>query len=170
MVLFVFYCQRDAVITDIRPVYKSSSSIERIISAYFQIRSLQSGCCCCCLLCNHCSNRTWVVEEILAFGNRLRSTHCREFHYLKLCRPAFFVRTNQLYYSTQTINKFNYLPLRWLQNFNNAAHCCTLYQSVYVWSSERNWEIVLQYLKHDFLFVWSRLNIFLCFLKICFYV
>ena len=23
--------------------------------------------CCCCLPCNHCSNWTWVVEEILAF-------------------------------------------------------------------------------------------------------
>ena len=35
----------------------------------------------CCLPCNHCSHWTWVVEEILAFANRLRSTHCREFHY-----------------------------------------------------------------------------------------
>ena len=52
--------------------------------------------CCCCLPCNHCSNWTWVVEEILAFGTRLRSTHCREFNYLKLCRPAYFVRTTQL--------------------------------------------------------------------------
>ena len=33
----------------------------------------------------------------LAFGNRLRSTHCREFHYLKLYRPAYFVRTTQGY-------------------------------------------------------------------------
>ena len=30
----------------------------------------------CCLQCNHCSKWTWVVEEIFAFGNRLRSTHC----------------------------------------------------------------------------------------------
>ena len=53
--------------------------------------------CCCCLPCNHCRRSwTWVVEEILAFGNRLRSTHCREFNYLKLCRPAYFVRTTQL--------------------------------------------------------------------------
>ena len=43
----------------------------------------------------HCSNRTWVVEEIFAFGNRLRSTNCRELNYLKLCRPAYFVRTTQ---------------------------------------------------------------------------
>ena len=42
------------------------------------------------------SSWTWVVEEMLAFGNRLRSTHCREFNYLKLCRPAYFVRTTQL--------------------------------------------------------------------------
>ena len=44
----------------------------------------------------HCSNWIWVVEEILAFGNGLRSTHCREFNYLKLCRPAYFVITTQL--------------------------------------------------------------------------
>ena len=30
--------------------------------------------CCCCLPCNHCRNWTWVVEEILAYGDRLRST------------------------------------------------------------------------------------------------
>ena len=36
------------------------------------------------------------VEEILAFGTRLHSTHCREFNYLKLCSPAYFVRTTQL--------------------------------------------------------------------------
>ena len=60
--------------------------------------SLRNGLsiCCCCLPCNHCSNWTWVVEEILAFGTRLLSTHCREFNYLKLCRPAYFVRTTQL--------------------------------------------------------------------------
>ena len=52
--------------------------------------------CCCCLLCNHCSNWTWVVEEIFAFGTRLRSTHFREFNYLKLCRPAYLVTTAQL--------------------------------------------------------------------------
>ena len=39
---------------------------------------------------------TRVFEDILAYGKRLRSTHCREFHYLKLCGPAYFVRTTQL--------------------------------------------------------------------------
>ena len=34
---------------------------------------------------------TLVVEDILAFGNRLRSTHYREFLYMKLYRPAYFV-------------------------------------------------------------------------------
>ena len=28
---------------------------------------------------HHYSNWTWCVEEILTCGNRLRSTHCREF-------------------------------------------------------------------------------------------
>ena len=27
------------------------------------------------------------------FGTKLRSTHCREFNFLKLCRPAYLVRT-----------------------------------------------------------------------------
>ena len=27
-------------------------------------------CCCCCLPCDHCRNWTWVVEEILTYGNR----------------------------------------------------------------------------------------------------
>ena len=33
-----------------------------------------------------CSNWTWDVEEIFAYGNRLLSTHCRELLYLKLCQ------------------------------------------------------------------------------------
>ena len=49
------------------------------------------GKCCCCLPCTHCSNWTWVADQILAYGYRLHSTHYREFLYLKLCRPAYFV-------------------------------------------------------------------------------
>ena len=29
-------------------------------------------------------------------GNRLRSTHCRAFFYIKLCRPAYFVSMNEI--------------------------------------------------------------------------
>ena len=68
-------------------------------------------CCCCSLPCNNCSKWTWVVEEILAFGTRLRSTHCWEFNYLKLCRPAtitsistillFFFIKEKLFYDAQ---------------------------------------------------------------------
>ena len=32
---------------------------------------------------NHCSKWTWVVKVILAYGNRLRSTHCREFDLIR---------------------------------------------------------------------------------------
>ena len=32
-----------------------------------KLRMLSPLVCCCCLPCNHCSNWTWVVEEILAF-------------------------------------------------------------------------------------------------------
>ena len=32
-----------------------------------------------------------LLKKFLAYGNRLSSTHCREFHYFKLCRPAYFV-------------------------------------------------------------------------------
>ena len=42
------------------------------------------------------SKWTWVVEEIWTFGNRLRSTHSREFLYMKLFRPAYFARITQL--------------------------------------------------------------------------
>ena len=37
-----------------------------------------------------------LLKKFLAYGDTLRSTHCREFHYLKLWRPAYFVRTTQL--------------------------------------------------------------------------
>ena len=37
----------------------------------------------------------WVKEENFASGNWLHSTHRREFHYMKLCRPAYFDRTTQ---------------------------------------------------------------------------
>ena len=33
----------------------------------------------CGLPCGHRSKLTWVVQEILTCGNRLRSTHCRNF-------------------------------------------------------------------------------------------
>ena len=45
---------------------------------------------------NHCINWTWVFEEILVYGIRLRATHCREFHYLKLYKTAYLFRTTQL--------------------------------------------------------------------------
>ena len=44
--------------------------------------------CYRCLPCNHCSNRAWVVKEILAFGNRLRSTHCRRFPLFETMQSA----------------------------------------------------------------------------------
>ena len=37
---------------------------------------------CCCTKC------TWVVWEVLTFGNRLRSTHDREFHIVNVCRST----------------------------------------------------------------------------------
>ena len=40
----------------------------------------------------------------------LRSTHCREFLYLKLCRPAYFVRTAQL--SPTVVIRMSSLPQR----------------------------------------------------------
>ena len=43
-----------------------------------------------------CSNCTCVAEEILAYGNRLRTTHCMQFPYLKLSRSAYLFRTTQL--------------------------------------------------------------------------
>ena len=37
-----------------------------------------------------------LLKKFWPFGTRLRSTRCREFNYLKLCRPAYFIRTSQL--------------------------------------------------------------------------
>ena len=37
-----------------------------------------------------------LLKKFWPFGTKLRSTHCREFNYLKLCRPAYFIRTTQL--------------------------------------------------------------------------
>ena len=34
-----------------------------------------------------------LLKKFWPVGTRLRSTHCREFNYLKLCRPAYFIRT-----------------------------------------------------------------------------
>ena len=34
--------------------------------------------CCCCLPCH------WLLKNFWPFGNRLRSTHCREFLFMKL--------------------------------------------------------------------------------------
>ena len=51
------------------------------------------------------------------FGNRLRSTHCREFLYVKLCRPAYFVRIThwhgQQQFSCLRILKSTYPHLLW---------------------------------------------------------
>ena len=37
-----------------------------------------------------------LLKKCWPFVTRLRSAHCREFNYLKLCRPAYFIRTTQL--------------------------------------------------------------------------
>ena len=34
-----------------------------------------------------------LMKKFWPFGTTLRSTHCREFNCLKLCRPAYFIRT-----------------------------------------------------------------------------
>ena len=37
-----------------------------------------------------------LLKKFWPYGTRLRSTHCRVFNYLKLCRPAYFIKTTQL--------------------------------------------------------------------------
>ena len=37
-----------------------------------------------------------LLKKFWLFGDRLRATHCRDFLYMKLGRPAYFVRTTQL--------------------------------------------------------------------------
>ena len=36
-----------------------------------------------------------LLKKFWPFGNRLRSRHCSAYLYMKLCRPAYFVRTTQ---------------------------------------------------------------------------
>ena len=38
----------------------------------------------------------WRNFELLSVGTRLRSSHCRIFNYLKLCRPAYFIRSTRV--------------------------------------------------------------------------
>ena len=54
---------------------------------------------CCSLLCDYCNNWTWVVEEILAYGNRLRFRHCREFHYIYIYIHIHTVNMSQLHFA-----------------------------------------------------------------------
>ena len=89
--------------------------LAKSLRVYFYHQTFKNPCCC--LPCNHCSNWTWV-EEILAFGTRLRSTHCREFNYLKLCRPAYFVRTTNIDY--QSIHfQDNFMKNIWISEKNS---------------------------------------------------
>ena len=69
------------------------SNVKRLLFIRKDIRLILLYLCCCCLPCNHCSNWTCVVEEILAFGNRLRSTNCREFNYYQKVYPTHSKRT-----------------------------------------------------------------------------
>ena len=58
--------------------WKNNSLLYNISGPKFCVCS-----CCCCSPCTHCIKWTWFVEEILADGNRLRSTHFRKFPYFK---------------------------------------------------------------------------------------
>ena len=50
------------------PLAKSASQmIGTYLCPIFNVTNITDDKCCCCLPCNHCSNWTWVVEEILAF-------------------------------------------------------------------------------------------------------
>ena len=52
--------------------------------------------CCCCYHVTIVAIGHGLLKKFGLFGNRLRSTHCREFLYMKQCRPAYFNRTTQL--------------------------------------------------------------------------
>ena len=53
----------DAIETD--DALKSAAAVAHQLELK---KKLEEGTyCCCCLPCNHCSNWTWVVVEILAF-------------------------------------------------------------------------------------------------------
>ena len=54
---------------------------------------MNSSCCCCCLLYNHCSSGHGLLKLFgpMVIGSVSRTA--RIFFYLKLCRPAYFVKT-----------------------------------------------------------------------------
>ena len=70
--------------------FTSSTASQRKQPVIFTIWS-SSSFLLLLLPCDDCSTWTSVVEEILAFGNRLRSTFCRECTYLKLFLSVNFV-------------------------------------------------------------------------------
>ena len=68
-----------------KPLVSSTSTEARVrVLSLYKVGTLQCTGSVCTVKnivvivynCNHCSNLTWVVvEDILAFDNRLRSTH-----------------------------------------------------------------------------------------------
>ena len=52
---------------------------------YYLTLVMSSVCWCC-----------YLTKKFWPFGTRLRSMHCRELNYLKLCRPAYFISTTLL--------------------------------------------------------------------------
>ena len=96
------------------PVYISST--EQNIRPPPWIKSLSDlvttfclplSCCCCSLSCHHWCNLTRLLKKFWPLGNRLRSTHYREFLYMKLCRPALTSLELLNYYLTLAMSSLH---------------------------------------------------------------
>ena len=73
------------------------------------------GGCCCCLPCNHCSNWSRVVGEILALANRLRSTHFRSVKLAEclVAKPAVWMPSAPVYRSKLFLPNFTEITFSW---------------------------------------------------------
>ena len=89
------------------------SKTEQLVHALYYRETSENNKTCCCPAMEECSScikvlyeepmlylpgnhrSKLVVEEILAYGNGLLSALYREFTYLKLSRPTFFIKTTQ---------------------------------------------------------------------------
>ena len=88
----------------------------------------------CCWPCNHYSNWTWVVQEILAFmviGCVLRTAGISLIW--KLCRPIYFTRTTQLLpHLAMSSGRFAYFVIQLNDTTNdNIFHMSGGVQGVY---------------------------------------
>ena len=107
----IFLHQRPIFFHEFATCSELPSSISIVVLFIYQyyigLKVLRIAAGCCCLPCAHCSNWTWFVAEILAFVNRLRSTHCRLDHVVKETRIQKLEQTVRALNRKKLSNRYN---------------------------------------------------------------